>query len=376
MRIAVNTRLLLKGKLDGIGWFSYQTLRRICQMHPEHEFIFFFDRPWSSDFIFEKNVTPVVIFPPTRHPFLWFIWFEFSVPAALKKCNADFFFSPDGFLSLRTKLPSACIIHDINFYHRPYDLPFFSRIFYNYFFPRYAKKAVRIGTVSHFSKNDISESYGITPEKIDVMYNGAHELFKPADITTQWKTRDLISGGKPYFIFIGSLHPRKNLVNVLKAFDAFSNDFTEDFKLVIVGTKSFLNSEADKLYKTMRYKNDVIFCGRLSAEKLSEALVAAEALIFVPHFEGFGIPMIEAMNCDVPVIASDVTSLPEVAGDAALYADPTDYWDIAMAMERIVTEPELKEDLILKGRIQRQKFSWDTSAEELWKLLESSMKTR
>jgi hypothetical protein len=98
MGIAVNTRLLLKGKLEGIGWFTFETLKRITQNHPEHEFIFIFDRPFDRDFIFADNVTPVIIGPPARHPLLIYIWFDFQIPKILKKYKADLFLSPDGYL--------------------------------------------------------------------------------------------------------------------------------------------------------------------------------------------------------------------------------------------------------------------------------------
>jgi glycosyltransferase involved in cell wall biosynthesis len=372
MRIAVNTRLLIKDKLDGIGWFSFETLRRICRSHPEHEFIFLFDRPWNPEFIFEKNVEAVVIGPPARHPFLWIIWFEFSVPLALKKYKADLFLSPDGYMSLSSKCPSITVIHDINFFHRPKDLPFWSRLYYNFFFPRFARKALRIGTVSGFSKLDIVSSYHISPAKIDVMHNGANELYKPADLPDRKLCRDMISGGKPYFIFIGTLHPRKNLANLLRAFDSFRKVSGKEYKLIIVGAKFFLTSELEKVYKSLFYKSDVIFSGRLGPEELANALAAAEALVFVPFYEGFGIPLIEAMNCDVPVIASDVTSLPEVAGDAALYVNPSDVEAIATAMKRIVFEPGLREELITEGRTRRTRYSWDKTALELWNTIETA----
>ncbi len=370
MKIAVNTRLLIKDKLDGIGWFTFETLRRICHSHPEHEFIFLFDRPWNPEFIFSKNVTPVVIGLPARHPFLWFIWFEFSVPRALKKYKADIFLSPDGYLSLRTKCPSVAVIHDINFFHRPKDLPILSRWYYNFFFPRYARKAQRIGTVSEFSKSDISDSYHISPEKIDVMYNGANELYRPIDSESQKRCREKITEGKRFFIFIGTLHPRKNLVNLLLAFDSFSKASNKEFKLVIVGARFFLTSELDRVYKSMKYSKNVIFSGRLEPQELATTLASAEALTFVPHFEGFGIPIIEAMNCDVPVIASNVTSLPEVAGDAAIFCNPSDVEDISKAMKRIVFEPGLREDLINKGSVRRMRYSWDSTAKNLWEMIE------
>ncbi len=141
MRIAVNTRLLLKDRLDGIGWFTYETLKRITRLHPEHEFIFLFDQPFDPGFIFSENVRPVVAGPPARHPVLWYLWFERTLPRILEREKAGLFVSPDGYLSLNSRVPSVPVIHDINFLHRPGDLPWSTRYYYNRFFPRYAARA-------------------------------------------------------------------------------------------------------------------------------------------------------------------------------------------------------------------------------------------
>ncbi|MCP4551073.1 MAG: glycosyltransferase family 4 protein, partial [Bacteroidetes bacterium] len=127
MRIAVNTRLLIKNKLEGVGWFTHETLRLITVQHPEHEFYFLFDRDYDNDFIFSDNITPIIIGPQARHPFLYYLWFEKSVPAVLKKLKIDLFLSPDGYLSLRSKIPSINVIHDLNFEHHPNDYPFAER---------------------------------------------------------------------------------------------------------------------------------------------------------------------------------------------------------------------------------------------------------
>src|SRR6056300_399785 len=113
MRIAINTRFLLKGKMEGFGWFTYETVKRMVMDHPEHTFIFFFDRPYDSHYVFAKNVIPIVLRPPARHPILFKIWFNYSITRALKKHKADVFFSPDGYLSLRTTVPQIGVIHDL-----------------------------------------------------------------------------------------------------------------------------------------------------------------------------------------------------------------------------------------------------------------------
>ena len=136
MIIAVNTRLLIKDKLEGIGWFTYETLQRITTQHPEHEFFFIFDRAFSDEFIFADNITPIVAFPQARHPVLYYLYFEYSIPRILKKTNADLFLSTDGYIPLSGKTKILNVFHDLNFEHYPEDIPFTDRKFYRHFFPK------------------------------------------------------------------------------------------------------------------------------------------------------------------------------------------------------------------------------------------------
>jgi glycosyltransferase involved in cell wall biosynthesis len=370
MNIAVNTRLLLPGKLDGIGWFTYESLRRIVHEHPEHTFYFIFDRRYSDEMIFGENVKPVVLTPPTRHPVLWYFWFELRLPRRLKRLRTDLFLSPDGFLSLCSPVPSVAVIHDINFEHRPGDLPWITRVYYRYFMPRYARKATRLATVSEYSRRDIINTYEVPEEKIDLIYNGASKNFYPVDAAHADSVREKYTGGAPYFVFVGSVHPRKNIVNLLKAFELFREEYKGEFKMVIVGKKIFMTRAIEDQIEKMKNGNDVIFTGRLSPEELNDVMASAWALTFVPFFEGFGIPLVEAMNSEVPILASNVTSLPEIAGDAAIYAEPESPGSIRDGMIRIVKEEGLRDALIKKGRQRRERYSWDNTANELWKTIE------
>ena len=373
MNIAVNTRLLIENKLDGIGWFTYETLKRITRNHKEHQFYFLFDRKFSEKFIFSDNIIPIVINPPARHPFLWYLWFEFSVKKTLKKINADLFLSPDGYLSLSSDVKSVSVIHDINFVHRPQDLPYLTRKYYNGFFPKFAQKAYKIASVSEYSKQDIIKQYSVAENKISVVYNGCNEMYKPVDEKIKIKVKQKYTSGKDYFIFIGTLHPRKNIARLFKAFEEFKKETQSDFKLLIVGTKMFMTKDIEEAYSNSNFKDDIIFTGRLSSEILHHVLASAYAMTFVPLFEGFGIPLIEAMNCGVPVISSDKTSLPEVAGDAALYADPSSPDSIKDAMIKITEDENLRNQLIDKGNIRKELYSWDKTADKLWDVIEKSL---
>jgi glycosyltransferase involved in cell wall biosynthesis len=373
MIIAVNTRLLQKGKLEGIGWFTYETLRRITVEHPEHTFIFIFDRPYSDEFKFSDNVVPVIVPPPTRHPVLWYLWFQFRIPAILRRYKANVFLSPDGYLSLRTKVPQVAVIHDINFFHRPADLPRLTAKYYNHFFPKFAQKARRIATVSFYSKEDITRSFKVDFDKIDVVYDGIDRSFSPTTKSEQDEVRKEYTHGNPYFLFVGALHPRKNIGGLLKAFDAFKSIGNTEMKLVIVGGEMFKTGEIHHVYDNMRFKNDVIFTGRVTPEELHRIYGAALALTFVPFFEGFGIPVVEAMSAGIPVICSNTTSLPEVGGNAVFYVDPYRIEQITNAMVTISKDDKLREELIAKGLVQKLKFSWDESARKLWMCVERAL---
>lgn len=375
MNIAVNTRLLLSNKMEGIGWFAFETLKRITQQHPEHHFIFLFDRPFSDEFIFSQNITPVVVFPPTRHPLLWYLWFEWAVPPILKKHNADLFFSPDGWLSLRTSVKSINVIHDLNFEHFPEYLPFHVKLYYHYFFQRFAKKAERIATVSEFTKQDIINTYGINPSNIDVVYNGVNELFQPLSFSEKEKTKSEFSHSSPYFVFVGLIHPRKNITNLLLAFEEFKKSHSSDLNLIIIGEKKWWTKDMEEVYSSMQFKDKVIFTGRLSSVEIRNVIASALAMLYVSYFEGFGIPILEAMQCDVPVITSNITSMPEVAKDAALLVDPFSVDSIKEAMLKIVKDESLRNTLIEKGRERRKAFSWDKTTDLLWKSIEKTLES-
>ncbi len=369
MRIAVNTRLLLQGKLEGIGWFTHQTLERMVRKHPEHEFIFFFDRPYDPSFIFAPNVTPVVIPPQARHPLLFYMWFEWGVPYMLRKYKADVFLSPDGYMSLSTKVPTCLVIHDLAFEHYPEHFVRSHKMYWRHYSPRFARKAARIATVSTYSKDDIVKHYGINADNIDVVYNGAHAEYRPLSWQEREDAKTKYADGCEYFVFAGALHPRKNIVNLLKAFIAFKKRQRSNMKLVIVGRYAWKYEEVVEMREEMSFKDDVKWVGYMHVDELSKVMGGAYALVYPSLFEGFGIPILEALKCEVPAIVSNTSAMPEVAGDAGLLVDPTDVQDIAAKMEMLHKDETLRKKLIEASKEQVKKFSWDQSADRLWDCL-------
>lgn len=374
MRIAVNTRLLLKGKLEGIGWYTHETLKRLVERHPEHEFIFFFDRPYDASFVFGKNVTPVMFGPPARHPVLFYLWYELRIPYMLKKYKADVFLSQDGLLSLATKVPTCLVMHDLAFEHYPHHLTLTIRRYLRKFSPLFAKKATQIVTVSEFSKQDIVEKYGIVADKIAVSYNGAHDIYRPLSWEEKEAVKKEYAEGCEYFVFAGALHPRKNIVNLLKAFIVFKKRQRTNMKLVIVGRLAWKYEEVEALRDHMPYKDEVKWVGYMDVHKLAKVIGGAYALVYASLFEGFGIPILEAQQCHVPAIVSNTSSMPEVGGDACLLVDPNSVQDIAGSMEKIYKDESLRKQLVEACKIQAQKFNWDKTTDVLWNSLLKCLK--
>ncbi len=370
MRIGVNTRLFVKGKMDGIAWFSYEVLQRMVHAHPEHEFVFFFDREYDNTFIFGENVKPVIVHPQARHPFLWILYFEIGIRRALKQEKIDVFFSPDGWLCLGTNVKTLDVIHDLNFLHYPRFSSFWYRKYYNFFFPRFAGKAAFLATVSEFSKKDIIESYHINPERIIIAYNGIAEDFFEIPEKEKIQVQTNLTNNVPYFVFVGTANKRKNVTNILLAFDRFRKK-GHNAKLVFAGMNKYWDKEMKSVLQHMPFSKDVVFTGYVSTTDLNKIISSSFALLYPSLFEGFGVPIVEAFACGTPVITSNTTAMPEVAGNAALLVNPLSVEEIAASMEHLFTDKDLRDDLISKGKERISCFQWDKSAEDLWQIIEN-----
>lgn len=355
--------------MEGIGWYTYETISRLAKQHPEHEFLFLFDRPYDERFIFAENVRPIVVGPPARHPFLYLIWFNWSVKRVLNKERPDIFISTDGILSLGAKVPQLAVIHDLNFEHYPEDLPFWFRWYYRKYFPRFARLADRILTVSEFSKQDIIQQYGVPAEKVDVAWNGVSEIFKPLEENAQQAVREKYSAGERYFLYIGAIHPRKNVGRLLQAFDKLKGPE----KLVIAGEPFWWSGEMKAIHEGMERKQDVLFTGRLDQKELAKVLASALSLSYLSYFEGFGIPLVEAMRCGTSVLAANATSLPEVGGDAILYVDPFNVEAISDGMQQLIDDPALRKTLSENGLERAKQFDWQKTADGMWASVQKTL---
>lgn len=376
MIIAINARTLKPVPHDGIGWFTLEVFGRIVSAHPEHHFVLISDRRYDVPPVTGSNVEYITIPLRTVHPMLWYIWHERFLPGVLKKVRADLFVAPDGIIPLRTDVPCIPVIHDLNHEHRPGDIPRDERLYFRHFFPLFAKKAVRVATVSEFSAKDISVTYGIAGTKIDVVPNGVADIFSPSLPGEAEETRKEFTGGRPYFLFVSNFSPRKNVETVIKAYDLFRKNSKSGHVLLLAGKRLYLTRAIDRALEASLYGSDILFTGSVGRDVLRRLYGAAVAFTFVPWFEGFGIPVVEAQRCGTPCILSDTSSLPEVSGGAAICTGPAGAGAIAEAMARLVSDEALRRRLSDEGIRNSQRYTWENAADQMWNCIMKAMNNK
>ena len=218
------------------------------------------------------------------------------------------------------------------------------------------------------------KQYQIPEQKISVVYGAARNGFVPLS----WQDKEIVKAGfadgREYFLFTGGIHPRKNLMNLLKAFSLFKKWQQSNMKLLVAGRLAWQYGDVLKKLKSYKYRDDVVMLDYVSDEQLAKITAAAYALVYPSFFEGFGLPIVEAMQCEVPVIAGNNSSMPEIGGKAILYADAADPDAIAKQMLNLYKDESQRTALIEEGKTRAADFSWDRSAELLWQNISEAVK--
>ena len=291
------------------------------------------------------------------------MWTQFALPFHLffEKNKPNVFFSPSHYAPRYSLVPYAMSVMDLSYLYFP-ELFNKNDLYQLTNWTKYSvKNAKRVFTISNYSRDDIIKKYNIEPEKVIVTYPG----IKPVeDIKSRDLNMDKFGIKGDYILFVGTLQPRKNIVRLIEAVSKI-----KDINLVIVGKKGWQYEEILSAPKDFNIEDRVRFLDFIEDKDLPMLYKNAVCFVLPSLYEGFGLPVLEAMSYDCPVLTSNVSSLPEAGGDAAIYFNPEDAYDISEKIEKVVSSPKLREEMIEKGRKQIKKFSWKKSAEETLNVL-------
>ncbi|MCK6628756.1 MAG: glycosyltransferase family 4 protein [Anaerolineae bacterium] len=328
---------------------------RLYTPHPPHH------NDWPDSPFMETRVIP---WPR--------LWTHLRLAAELQRHPPDALFVPAHVLPLHCPIPAVVTVHDLGYRHYPEAHRPFDRWYLDWTTRRHTRIAHHLIADSQATKDDLIRFYSADPARISVVYLGRDESLTPVNdpqIVAAVKARYNIEG--IYFLYLGTLQPRKNLVRLVEAFQqALAALSDESLKLVIAGQQGWLYAEIFERVQQLGLENCVIFPGFIAAADKPALLSGALAYVFPSLYEGFGLPVLEAMACGTPVLTSNISSLPEVAGEAAVLVDPHQTAQIAAGLVQLAQDAGLRRHLVNEGFRQIQQFSWATAAAQILEILE------
>lgn len=357
MRVGVDARLMYY-QPAGISRYTWHLLQAIAQLDTDDEFITFQHRNHRTSLIQQPNFRRATLYAPAHHRLEQYI-----LAVELLRFKLDLLHSTDFIPPLHATVKSIITVHDLAFLHYPHFLTRESAAYYGQI-DKAITRAAHIIVPSEHTKQDLVAQLGAPPEKVSVIYEAANPLFRPLPVAPALQEMRTKYGlPETFALFVGTIEPRKNINGLLQAFYHLRSRYAlKEVGLVIAGGRGWLYDEVMELVKTLNLEQNTFFLGRVPDEDLLKLYVAARCCVHPAYYEGFGLPPLEAMACGTPTIVSNVSSLPEVVGDAALLVDPRDVEEMAVAMHRILTDDDLHAELTEKGLQRARVFSWEKAA--------------
>ncbi|MEX1112818.1 MAG: glycosyltransferase family 1 protein [Candidatus Andersenbacteria bacterium] len=363
MNIAFDASDLCAGHADGTTRYTRELAARLPKLASEHT--------WNMMLQCSPPKAPTLADNASWASSPWpKYWTQSRMPAELYKTKPDLLFMPIQQLpAIRPrKMKTIAVIHDLAYHYFPEQFTYKNWLLLTIFGAQAINEADHLIAVSQATADDIKKIYGRT-QNVHVVHHGVdHEVFHPpTNSQTSWNVlqAEYPSLKKPYILYVGQIQPRKNLIRLIEVFELLKKDAPE-LQLVIGGSHGWLRQPIEERVKASPHAKDILMLGRVPDALLPSLYAHAEVFTLVSLYEGFGIPVIEAMACGAPVVTSNTSSMPEVAGDAAVLVDPQSVQSIADGIQKA---RNMRDELSLKGIAQAKQFTWDTTAQKTFDIV-------
>ena len=373
MKIGIDIRTLMDIQYSGIPEYTLNLIKEILKLDKKNEYKLFYNSGKDISDKIPKLASNSAEIIKTNYPNKLFnnvMQRVLGMPKIDQLLGVDLFFMPNiGFISLSSQCKKIITIHDLSFLRFSEFFSLKRRAWHSIVnVKKMLNQFDKIIAVSNSTKNDLISLCNVKEEKIKVIYHGVGSEYKEIEPSSQRLNEVKKKYALPdnFILYLGTLEPRKNVEGIICAFNELKrkNKNLENFKLAIAGGRGWKAGNIFKAWNKSKYKDDIIFLGYVDSADKVYFYNSAALFVYPSFYEGFGLPPLEAMACGIPVVCGFASSLPEVAGDAAVMVDPYDINSIADAMEQILTDNELKNDLIKKGLAQAKHFSWEKTAIE------------
>lgn len=361
MRIAVHGSHLCQEREDGNQTYILNLFRAIREIDRANQYTFYYNRPSHK-----KVEAPNFVHKVQQTPFMWT---QRVFPFLLRQDKPDVLFMPIQMLPFlkSSKQKSVVTIHDLAFLLYPETFPPKDAFLHKLYVREAITKADHLIAITEATKQDIIKFYNINPAKITVVYHGVDKsrfrLMQTGEESLIVDVKSKYNITKPYILYIGNVQPRKNIQGLIKAYQKLRKTTDHNYQLVIAGAKAWLVEDVMKEIGD-DYRDDIIFTGRFEDAELSPLLWGADLFVLPSFYEGFGLPILEAMACGVPTAVSNTPSLVEVGGDASLSFDPHNIDDMAKVLDNIISNPDLRQTMRTNGLARVLEFSWNRCAKE------------
>jgi glycosyltransferase involved in cell wall biosynthesis len=368
MKIGIDSRASIWYRGTGIGTYAYQMIHNISLIDKINQYLLFFPEDKTFSLNPGENIDIRKISDHTTDNF----WSDINIPNILTDKGTDIYFIPQNGIGMpKDKSCSFAItLHDVIPYRMPETVgPQYLEI-YNREMPGIIPRCDSIITVSQYSKKDIAQALGFPEDKIHVTHLAAEDIYFPRNrgcCIEYLKSAYGIDGN--YILYVGGFSPRKNIKGLIQAFGIIKSKLKCDYKLVILGKKGRSYYDYRDLTYSLGLKEDVIFTGYVPVEELPIFYNGAKIFCYPSFYEGFGLPPLEAMACGTPVIASNVTSMPEILSDACEYVNPSDVEEMASKLELLIEDEKLRTSLTFRGLQKSSEYSWKRTAAETIRIL-------